>query len=299
GSNVPTPASIEAGEIQIQDHLSYFSNHLARAVRPENPGPRLSTPDFVTLYQRNYHPQGRHFVVHQHDHPIAGVHYDLRLQISETSSISFAIMYGLPGNPNSRRLNRNATETRVHCLWNHLIETASTSTGSLLIWDTGEYTILPYHSDQTSQTDTESSHSSSSESHQPSTTSNESSKLHQAFQNRKIRLRLHGTRLPPNYTLSLRLLPSHNRHSQSSPPARRKRRRDDPGLRDHHHHERENTPSSSDEQGVELDEYSNDTTNPPRAQPERPCEDNSEAQIRLSNAYPGATNSIHSIHQRK
>jgi tRNA G46 methylase TrmB len=26
-------------------------------------------------------------------------------------------MYGLPGDPNSRRLNRNATETRVHNLW--------------------------------------------------------------------------------------------------------------------------------------------------------------------------------------
>lgn len=116
-SNAPTPASIEAGETQIQDHLSYFSNHLARAVRPNNTGPRLSIPDFVNLYQRNCHPHGRHFVVHQHDHPVAGVHYDLRLQISETSSISFAIMYGLPGNQNSRRLNRNATETRVHCLW--------------------------------------------------------------------------------------------------------------------------------------------------------------------------------------
>lgn len=113
----PTLASIEAGEFQIQDHLSYFSAHLARAVRPKSPGPRLSIPDFVDLYQRNCHPHGRHFVVHQHDHPVAGLHYDLRLQISETSSISFAIMYGLPGNPNSRRLNRNATETRVHCLW--------------------------------------------------------------------------------------------------------------------------------------------------------------------------------------
>jgi hypothetical protein len=26
-------------------------------------------------------------------------------------------MYGLPGDPNSKRLNRNATETRIHCLW--------------------------------------------------------------------------------------------------------------------------------------------------------------------------------------
>jgi len=50
-------------------------------------------------------------------HPVAGVHYDLRLQISQTSSVSWACMYGLPGNPNSRRLNRNATETRVHNVW--------------------------------------------------------------------------------------------------------------------------------------------------------------------------------------
>ena len=115
--NPTTSASIEAGEIQIQDHLSYFSNHLARSVRRKIPGPRLSIVNFVDVYKRNCHPYGRHFVVHQHDHPIAGVHYDPRLQISETSSISFAVMYGLPGNPNSRRLNRNATETRVHCLW--------------------------------------------------------------------------------------------------------------------------------------------------------------------------------------
>ena len=31
--------------------------------------------------------------------PMKGAYYDLRLQISESSSISFAIMYGLPGNP--------------------------------------------------------------------------------------------------------------------------------------------------------------------------------------------------------
>jgi hypothetical protein len=61
--------------------------------------------------------RGAHFIIHQHDHPIAGTHYDLRLQINETSSVSWAIMYGLPGDPNSFRLNRNATETRIHCLW--------------------------------------------------------------------------------------------------------------------------------------------------------------------------------------
>ena len=77
----------------------------------------LSVGAFENLYERNQHVHGRHFVIHQHDHPVAGVHYDLRLQINETSSISWAIMYGLPGNCNSRRLNRNATETRVHNIW--------------------------------------------------------------------------------------------------------------------------------------------------------------------------------------
>lgn len=73
--------------------------------------------EWKDLYSRNEHPHGRHFVIHQHDHPVAGPHYDLRLQFSESSSLSWAIMYGLPGHPNSQRPNRNATETRVHRLW--------------------------------------------------------------------------------------------------------------------------------------------------------------------------------------
>lgn len=114
----PSLAAIEAGEVQVNDHLSVFSSRLLKATRPLQPGiPRLSHADWVDLYLRNQHPHGRHFVIHQHDHPVAGPHYDLRLQISKTSSVSWAIMYGLPGDPNSRKLNRNATETRVHCLW--------------------------------------------------------------------------------------------------------------------------------------------------------------------------------------
>ena len=109
-------AAIEAGKIVVEDHFSVFSDQLKKFTKA-GPGPFLSIEGFVDLYKRNQHEHGRHFVVHQHDHPIAGLHYDLRLQISETSSISFAIMYGLPGNPNSKRLNRNATETRVHNLW--------------------------------------------------------------------------------------------------------------------------------------------------------------------------------------
>ena len=116
-THLPNLAAIEAGEAKIKNHLKFFSESLARVTRLTPPSPCLSNSEFVDLYQRNQHDQGHHFVIHQHDHPVAGVHYDLRLQISKSSSISFAIMYGLPGNPNSMRLSRNATETRVHNLW--------------------------------------------------------------------------------------------------------------------------------------------------------------------------------------
>lgn len=114
-------ALIESGKLQVANPLSIFSSRLRACTRPLNPShpqtSRLPIPSWTNLYQRNQHPQGNHFVVHQHDHPIAGPHYDLRLQFSESSSVSWSIMYGLPGDPNSRRLNRNAVETRVHCFW--------------------------------------------------------------------------------------------------------------------------------------------------------------------------------------
>ena len=110
-------AAVEVGKVNIEDHLTYFSQQLSAARKSPASGPELSITDFRALFLRDQHDEGSHFVIHQHDHPIAGTHYDLRLQINELSSVSWAIMYGLPGNPNSRRLNRNATETRVHCLW--------------------------------------------------------------------------------------------------------------------------------------------------------------------------------------
>lgn len=116
----PSLAAIEAGEVEVTDHLGIFSAKLGEFARSPSdvpPTPRIPIPDWVDLYKRNVHAQGHHFVVHQHDHPVSGVHYDLRLQFSETSSVSWSVMYGLPGDPNSVKLNRNATETRVHCLW--------------------------------------------------------------------------------------------------------------------------------------------------------------------------------------
>lgn len=119
-SNLLSLAAVEAGEVKVDDPEELFSARLAAAALPPSTSPeggRLSIKDWIDLYSRNRHENGHHFVIHQHDHPIAGPHYDLRVQFSESSSLSWAIMYGLPGNPNSRRLNRNATETRVHCLW--------------------------------------------------------------------------------------------------------------------------------------------------------------------------------------
>jgi hypothetical protein len=155
---LPGTAEIEAGEATVADQPSFWRAKLQEFDRPHIAGvPKLSISKFAALYSDHAgNTSGSHFVIHQHDHPVAGTHYDLRLQCSPTSSISFAIMYGLPGDPNSLRLNRNATETRVHCLWNHLIETASLTTGSMLIWDTGLYEVLPFKEEPSKHGDSES-----------------------------------------------------------------------------------------------------------------------------------------------
>ena len=113
-----TTAAVEAGDVHVDDHVAFWGTKLSTLTRPSRPGaPQLSHDEWLDIYLRNQHENGHHFVVHQHDHPVAGTHYDFRLQCNATSSISFAIMYGLPGDPDSRHLNRNATETRVHNLW--------------------------------------------------------------------------------------------------------------------------------------------------------------------------------------
>ncbi|OAP61774.1 hypothetical protein AYL99_03977 [Fonsecaea erecta] len=368
-----TTAAVEAGEIEIRDHVSFFSSKLLAATRPPIGGqPRLSHSNWLALYRRNLNDRGHHFVVHQHDHPIAGTHYDLRLQCNATSSVSFAIMYGLPGDPNSRKLNRNATETRVHNLWNHLIETASHDTGTMLLWDTGEYEVLPYDSSsgKASATDDATATEGSdldSDSDVPCKEKAESepSKLHRAFQNRKIKLRLHGTRLPRNYTLSLRLTHDNNRVVQPAAPAfkRRKRNKQNPTGPARRKSQPEHSDTTESERPISpLGEGSSDsdfdrrssrrspkfqrsvssllrTASPPRPKrsnsvaaeqyheptpattpqtinpvyvdqadtrsaapkpPNLPTEEfDEEAVIRRNNAYPGATNSINSIHQRR
>lgn len=67
-------AAVEAGEAEVADHLAYFAMHLTLKSRAEPREPRISVEEFKSLYQRNQHAKGRHFVVHQHNHPISGVH---------------------------------------------------------------------------------------------------------------------------------------------------------------------------------------------------------------------------------
>lgn len=300
-------AAVEAGEKRVQDEVAFYSSHLLHAIRLPQPGePQIAHQDWTSLYKKNAgNLNGCHFVVHQHDHPIAGTHYDLRLQCNPTSSISFAIMYGLPGGPNSRRLNRNATETRVHCLWNHLIETASHSTGSMLIWDTGEYELLPY--------DVESGHVTDDDLDvlSPAASQTQQDKLREAFGKRKVKLRLHGTRLPTGYTISLRLTKENYRSEQPGKPSRRRKRKA-PGTRkrrltDDTDDENSSVVSRSlaDDTGVS----SSDTRATAQQRPSTDdlklenaaavASDNEDETIRANNAYTGATNDIGSVHQRK
>ncbi|KAK5992837.1 hypothetical protein PT974_06259 [Cladobotryum mycophilum] len=291
-----TTADIESGAVQITDHLAHFASHLSSHILPPSEDvkiPKLSILDYTSLYESCAgNTNGAHFVIHQHDHPIAGTHYDLRLQINETSSASWAIMYGLPGDPNSIRLSRIATETRIHSLWNHLIKTTSP--------ETSVYSILPRQSKHAPRQDPSSPHSPASS---PSQTPQ--SLPHAAFQNRKIRIRLHGTKLPDPYILNLRLTKSEDATSRSKSPLtpRFKRRRGMGKAQVENPPETASSESDSDEESANNEEtIAIPGEEPPGSsvsaldQEHRKLED---IQVRLTNAYPGASNTIDSIHQRK
>ncbi|OAA46928.1 ABC1 domain containing protein [Metarhizium rileyi] len=285
----PTTAAIESGKANVSNPLAHFTTHLKNSLSP-SPTPLLPISSYAALYTSSLTHQSSHFVIHQHDHPIAGLHYDLRLQINPSSSVSWAIMYGPPGDPNSVRLNRNATETRIHSLWNHLIETASPETGSLLIWDTGTYTVLSRRSKHAPTTDPSSQTSSDEDRPQQEL-------LQEAFRNRKIRLQLHGSKLPETYVLNIRLTKTEDAEGRAKrhkgPP--RKRRRV----------ERVEPETSSE---TDFNDGGEDSVIPQGKEAEgrdvsavvdREVQELEDAEVRRTNAYPGASNTIGSIHQRK
>ncbi|PNY26444.1 Uncharacterized protein TCAP_03630 [Tolypocladium capitatum] len=302
----PASAAIESGAARITDHLAHFAALLSASSISQSPPPPLSIASYASLYKLSAGERhGAHFVVHQHDHPVAGAHYDLRLQINGASSVSWAVMYGLPGDPNSKRLNRNATETRVHSLWNHLIETASPQTGSLLIWDTGTYSILPRRGKHTVREDP-SSPASSPPSHVATAASTQQALLETAFHDRKIRLRLHGARLPDPYVLNLRLTKSEDASGRAkslrAPRARRRRRR----AAEPAPPETSDSEDGDEVRGVEDDGDEHVVPAGQEADPtadvsalERELRELEDEQVRRTNAYPGASNSIGSVHQRR
>lgn len=178
---------------------------------------------------------------------------------------------------------------------NNLIESASHATGSLLIWDTGEYEILPYHEVVTDQT-TDNELSDTNEDVQD-VESSESERLFSSFQASHIRLRLHGVRLPENYTISLRMTKD-NRHLHAANKKEAVRR---PNKR-----LRRTMPSTVAQTAFESTESDSDTIDNGGIQTPPDYGDSSAADIlsdddetiRANNAYTGATNTIGSIHQR-
>ncbi|KAL2675264.1 hypothetical protein Neosp_011447 [[Neocosmospora] mangrovei] len=227
----PTTADIESGSATIDDHLSHFKAHLSKHIITASP--LLSIQSYASLYSSNIgNPEGAHFVIHQHDHPIAGTHYDLRLQINETSSASWAIMYGLPDPP---------PEATPQAL------------------------------------------------------------LHAAFQRRKIRIRLHGSRLPDPYVLNLRLTKSEDAagRAKSGRASRTKRRRRGRGA-PQPQYETSDESESEDDKGEDVPMTVDTAANAEKLSAmEREIRELEDEQVRLTNAYPGASNTIGSVHQRR
>lgn len=323
GGDPSESALVENNTLRIEDHLAYFSNLLTKRALDPYPAdqPRLSIPRYQSLYQQSLGSRhGAHFVVTQHDHPIAGPHYDLRLQINETSSCSWAIMYGLPGDPNSRGRSgrtgdgtlRNATETRVHCLWNHLVETAGAQTGSLMVWDSGQYEVLPRRSKHAPLDSQEAAGAGGGWDRGAAA---QQERLAAAFSARKIRLRLHGTRLPRGYALNLRLTKDEDAvgRARADGPGRPRRSRRlqrqgkpvDNGPETSSDSDVDTGSGSGQEAGggKEEDEYQegSSTVRAGRSttEMEKEIRDLEDEQVRRTNAYTGAVNTIGSVHQRK
>jgi hypothetical protein len=169
----------------------------------------------------------------------------------------------------------------------------------MLIWDTGEYSVLPYR-DSPIESDVESGGDEGG-----SSTLTDSERLHQAFRKRKIRLRLHGTRLPAGYTLAIRADKDYFPTEQPKKPGRKRRRKNLKSPSRQMLQTSSSDASDTDEPQLRREhvESLHRMASPPRKletteDAHAASEEESEA-IRLTNAYSGATNDIGSVHQRK
>ncbi|KAF9875676.1 DnaJ domain-containing protein [Colletotrichum karsti] len=303
-------ATLESGAATHPDPAAHFFSHLARHTLSPYPASaaRLADGGLEALFESNAGRRGgAHFVVHQHDHPVAGPHYDLRLQVNERSSVSWAVMYGLPGDANSKRLNRNATETRVHCLWNHVVETASWYTGSLVIWDCGVYEVLERGRGGGPEVDPDSGREDEEDDDVDGSGMTEQEKLARAFRERKIRVRLHGSKLPRGYVLNLRLTRGEDaegrRRSEKllAGPARKRRRRKGEGAGVKKDIVVETSSEEDEDADDDLvpDAETGAATETNVTDVERELRELEDETVRMTNAYKGAENSVGSVHQRR
>ena len=174
----------------------------------------------------------------------------------------------------------------------------------MLIWDTGEYEVLPYRA-LTKNPETD--ESDVSEHDAPDAERSDSERLAHAFGQRKIRLLLNGSRLPRGYTISLRLTQDNFKSSQPKKPLRRRRRQKP-------HARKQQVETSSDTDASSSTVVTEDVKHlaslmkiesPPKRRPNEEekaiavASDDESETIRLNNAYTGATNTVGSIHQRR
>lgn len=173
-----------------------------------------------------------------------------------------------------------------------------------MIWDTGTYSILPRRSKYAPALDPDSGPSDDEASPSSSSSPTQQSLLHAAFQTRKIKIRLHGTRLPDPYVVYIRLTKTEDaagraKADRSKKPARRRRR----GAKASEHLP-ETSSGSEGEEEADADIVPTTNSQLKEQEPaevsalEKELRELEDEQVRRTNAYTGATNSIGSIHQR-
>jgi hypothetical protein len=122
----------------------------------------------------------------------------------------------------------------------------------------------------------------------------ENVKLVEAFGRKKIRIRLHGARLPRGYTLNMCVAPDSKHTPEPKAPVRKRRRVNPAVLKGV---ELGDTASEGEESDAALSVYDVVWDSEAALQQERRAEEDEE--VRRVNAYPGAGNSLGSVYQRK
>lgn len=178
-----------------------------------------------------------------------------------------------------------------------------------MIWDTGTYSVLPRRSKYAPAVDPDSGPSEDEADGAPVSTfpATQQSLLHAAFQTRKMKIRLHGSKLPDPYVIQIRLTRKEDaagraKASRTKKSARRRRG----GVKTAKAQLKETSPSSSNEHHDFDAEVAPPTNSQLQDQDvaivsalEKELRELEDDEVRGTNAYTGASNSIGSVHQRQ